>query len=68
MGKTAKHSKALTPPKGRATPTRDREPSAWADRWVTLQWAALGLLVVAVVVVAIYIGADQEPRPLHGGR
>ena len=41
--------------------------SPWADRWITIQWALLGVAAVGLVVLALYFSRGQDTTPLHGG-
>lgn len=44
----------------------DQSTSAWADRWITIQWVLLGAAAVGVVVVAFYLSKGQDTTPVHG--
>jgi hypothetical protein len=63
---TARPARSLTPPKGRPTPPRDPVASRRFDT-ATLEWIAVGGLVVALIAVAAWFARDQESRNIHGG-
>ncbi|MDX2380973.1 MAG: hypothetical protein QNM02_14570 [Acidimicrobiia bacterium] len=69
MPNTPRNSKGSTTPKGRPTARQGTSDalSPWADRWVTIQWALLGLAAVGAVVIAFILTDGQETGPLHGG-
>lgn len=63
----AGQGKAVTPPKGR--PTRSRDGVA-AERRVfgpTAQWITLAIVIAVVVVIIIAVTGGGEFGPLHGG-
>lgn len=66
MGKRSTTSKTTTPPKGRPTPKRDPHVGNGRSRRALYGWIAVALLIAAIIGVAIYVGADQEIRPLQG--
>lgn len=58
-------TKQTTPPKGRATPKRDPRPSARGRYRSTIQWGLVALGVLALIVLAVVIGADWNDRVTH---
>ncbi len=44
----------------------DQSPSAWADRWITIQWVLLGVAAAGVVVVAFYLSKGGDTTLVHG--
>lgn len=65
MGTKSSGTKQTTPPKGRATPKRDPRPSVRGRYRSTIQWGLVALAVLALIVVAIVIGADWNDRVIH---
>jgi len=66
MTNTSRKSRAVTAPKGRPTSSQTGDSnSLWADRWVTIQWALLGVAAIGVVVVAFYLSGGQDTPPVH---
>jgi hypothetical protein len=66
MATANRRSKAITPPKARLTPRRGGQLSSPARRRATLQWVVVSVLLVALVVVAVYIGVVLGPGdPTH---
>lgn len=66
MTNTSRKSRAVTTPKGRPTSSQGDSNSEWGDRWITIQWALLGVAAIAVVVVAFYLSGGQDTTPVHG--
>ena len=68
MANAPRKSKAVTPPKSRPTSSQTARDSnsVWADRWVTIQWALVGVAVVGLVVLAVYLSRGQDTSTVHG--
>jgi len=68
MANASRKSRAVTPPKGRPTTTQTptSSDSAWAGRWITIQWALVGVGAIGLVVLAFIVSRGQDPTPLHG--
>jgi hypothetical protein len=65
VSNTSRSGKAITGPKGRPTAPRDEVDRRRSDRMIALQWAGVGLAVVALLVLAVIVSGGQEPIPLH---
>jgi hypothetical protein len=65
MSNTSRSAKAITVPKGRPTAPRHEIDRRRSDRMITLQWAGVGLAVVALILLAVIVSRGQEPIPLH---
>jgi hypothetical protein len=67
MANASSNSKAVTPPKSRPTSsqTAGDSNSVWQDRWITIQWALVGVAAVGLVVLAFYLSGGQDTTPVH---
>jgi hypothetical protein len=68
MANAPRKSKALTPPKSGPTSAQSAgySNSVWADRWITIQWALVGVAAVGLVVLAFYLSGGQDITGVHG--
>ncbi len=66
MATDAGHGKGYTAPKGRPTATRDVAARRSFRMPPTLEWVLLGLVLVAIVVVAYVFTTAGDGSP-HGG-
>lgn len=57
----------MTPPKGRSTSSQSpsRADSAWADRWITIQWSLVAVGAAGLVVLAFVLSRGADTTPLH---
>jgi DNA-binding transcriptional MerR regulator len=67
MTNASSKSQAMTPPKGRPTSSQspDNADSAWADRWITIQWTLVAVGAVGLVVLAFVLSRGSDTTPLH---
>jgi hypothetical protein len=67
MANASRKSKAVTPPKSRPTSSQTAGDwnSVWQDRWITIQWALVGVAAVGLVVLAFYLSGGQDTTPVH---
>jgi hypothetical protein len=68
MANEPRKSKAVTAPKSRPTSsqTSGDSNSFWADHWITIQWALVGVAAVGLVVLAFYLSGGQDTTTVHG--
>ncbi len=67
MTNTSRKSPAITPPKGRSTSSQNPNSadSAWADRWITIQWSLVAVGAVGLVILAFVLSRGSDTTPLH---
>lgn len=68
MASADRKSRAVTPPKSRPTSsqTSGGSNSFWADHWITIQWALVGVAAIGLVVLAFYLSGGQGITTVHG--
>ena len=67
MGSTDRPGKGYTPPKGRHTSAQDEIDEKSPRISSTVEWIAVGVVMVGVLVVAFMFASGSDSTNPHGG-